>query len=469
MSRSQDTATSLDTLRAAVGPDCRLIDDPDLMIGYRQDQTIVVRGAEPLAVVLPRTVDDVVAALKWATEHRVPVVPRGAGTSLAAGASASEGCLVVCTSRMTTIREVDAQNRLAIVEAGVITADVDRAARDVGLMYAPDPASHEISTIGGNAATNAGGLRCVKYGVTRQSVLGLEVVLADGRILHTGGRTVKNVAGYDLTGLFVGSEGTLGIITAVTARLLPVPRTDPVTVVGGFPSLAAAGSAVAAIIAAGVQPSLLELLDRITLTTIDEWKHMGLAGTEAMLIAQSDNVDAGDVAKTIAALCESAGADSVAVFSDAAEASQLLEIRRLAYPAAERLGSCLVEDVGVPVSKLPEMIARIEDIAATHDVLVLTVAHAGDGNLHPTFVFDLIDGEVPAPVWAAADEVFATALELGGTITGEHGVGVLKKEWLGRQLSDTAMDITRAIKDAIDPLGLLNPGKLIPAQDLGPG
>lgn len=453
--------SALDELRAAVGPDCRVIDEPDLMIGYRQDQTTIVAGAEPLAVILPRTTEDVVAAMTWATAHRIPVVPRGAGTSLAAGASASEGCLIVCTSRMTAIRELEPGDRLAVVEAGVITADVDRAARKEGLMFAPDPSSHEISTIGGNAATNAGGLRCVKYGVTRQSVLGLEVVLADGRILHTGGKTIKNVAGYDLTSLFVGSEGTLGIITAVTVKLLSVPPIDPITVVGGFPSLTTAGAAVSAIIAAGIQPSLLELLDRVTLAAIDEWKNMGLAGTGAMLIAQADSIDAAEVAQRIADLCEASGADSVAVSSDAAEASQLLEIRRLAYPAAERLGTCLVEDVGVPVSRLPEMIALIEEAAERHGVIVLTVAHAGDGNLHPTFVFDLVDGAVPQPVWDAADEIFAAALQFGGTITGEHGVGILKKDWLDTQLGETAMDITRAIKGAIDPLGLLNPGKVL--------
>jgi glycolate oxidase len=398
----------------------RLITDPDLMEAYRRDQADTVRAGRPVAVLLAETTGDVAAALAWAGQHQTAVVPRGAGTGLAGGATALDGCLVLSTERMTAIRELAPDDRLAVVEAGVLNADIGRAAAEFGLMYAPDPSSYEISTIGGNIATNAGGLRCVKYGVTRDSVLGLEVVLAGGRVVHTGGRTVKGVAGYDLTSLFIGSEGTLGVITAATVRLRPRPPAEPVTVVGSFGSLRAAGDAVAAVVRAGLTPSLMELMDRATLRSINEWKNIGLDdSTVAMLIAQADGPDSAACAAAMSAQFEQAGADYVAQSADPEEAAQLLGIRRMAYGAAERLGSCLVEDVCVPRSKLPDLLALIEQVSARREVLIFTVAHAGDGNAHPTFVFDRQpDGEVPEPVWAAADEIFQAALDLGGTLTG---------------------------------------------------
>ncbi|MBM0123936.1 FAD-binding oxidoreductase [Pimelobacter simplex] len=444
-----------------LGARCRVITDGDLLASYRQDMASVVPGGLPCAVVLPRTTQDVSAALRLASSYGVAVVPRGAGTSLAGGASAVEGCLVLSTEAMSSIRSLDPLDRVAVVEAGVVNADLDRAAAEHGLMFAPDPSSWETSTVGGNVATNAGGLRCVKYGVTRQSVLGLEAVLADGRVVSTGTRTTKDVAGYDLTGLLVGSEGTLGVITAATVRLTRRPVVAPTTVVAAFASLEAAGEAVALVVARGPEVSLLELLDGTTLRAIDSWKRMGLAGIEAMLVVQVDGRFASDAA-TVAALCEEAGAvDEPAVSTEPTEADELLAIRRLAYPAAERLGQCLVEDVGVPVSRLPEMIRRIDAAATRHGVTVLTVAHAGDGNLHPTFVFDHGAEGIPPAVAAAADEVFAAALELDGTITGEHGVGVLKAHWLERQVGAESMELHRAVKRAFDPLGIMNPGKLL--------
>jgi glycolate oxidase len=439
----------------------RLITDPDVMEAYRRDQADTVAAGRPAAVLLAETTGDVAAALAWAQEHRTAVVPRGAGTGLAGGAAALDGCLVLSTERMTAIRELSPDDRLAVVEAGVLNADIGRAGAEFGLMYAPDPSSYEISTIGGNIATNAGGLRCVKYGVTRDSVLGLEVVLAGGRVVRTGGRTVKGVAGYDLTSLFIGSEGTLGVITAATLQLRPRPPAEPVTVVGSFGSLRAAGDAVAAVVRAGLTPSLMELMDRATLRSINEWKNIGLDdGTVAMLIAQADGPDSVACAAAMTAQFEQAGADYVAQSADPQEAAQLLGIRRMAYGAAERLGSCLVEDVCVPRSKLPDLLALIEEVSARREVLIFTVAHAGDGNAHPTFVFDRQpDGEVPEPVWAAADEIFRAALDLGGTLTGEHGVGVLKRRWLPMELGQDVMDLHTMIKQALDPQGLLNPGK----------
>lgn len=438
-----------------------LITDPDVAESYSRDQAHLVRPGTPVGVLLAASTADVSAALTWAHAGGVPVVPRGAGTGLAGGATAIDGSLIITTTRMTRIHEISADDQLAVVDAGVITRDVDRAAAAVGLMYAPDPSSVDICTIGGNLATNAGGLRCVKYGVTRDATLALEVVLADGRVITTGHRTVKGVTGYDLTGLFVGSEGTLGIITRATVRLHPRPAQEPITVVGSFPSLRSAAEAVAAIVRTGVRPALMELMDRATVRAINDWKRMGLDDdAAALLVAQSDGTDAASVADTMAAAFEAAGAEFVAQSSDPAEAEQLLEIRRLAYPAAERLGTCLVEDVGVPRSRLPDMLEAIEQAAERHGVTIMTVAHAGDGNVHPTFVFDpTIDADAPGPVWAAADDIFRTALDLGGTLTGEHGVGVLKQRWLGLELGPDSLDVQHAIKAALDPRNILNPGR----------
>jgi glycolate oxidase len=450
MSRSR--IVSVDELKYAL-PEGRVLTDPDVTASYGRDRTFLAPG-KARAVVLAQSRDDVVTTLRWANENRVPVVPRGAGTGLAGGATATDGCVILSLHRMTAIRELSPGDEIAVVEPGVITADLDKAARVHGLMYAPDPSSYEISTIGGNLATNAGGLRCVKYGVTRDSALGLEVVLADGRILNTGRRTVKGVTGYDLTGLFVGSEGTLGVITLATLRLRRAPA-PPATVAAEFTSLVDAASAARSIIAAGCQPSLLELMDQATLRAIDEWKNIGLdPATRAMLIAQSED----GAEQRMQELCAENGASFVAVEEDG---SELVGLRRLAYQAKERLGQCLVEDVCVPRTALPDMIARIEAAAAAHDVLICTVAHAGDGNLHPVFVFDRGLPEPPPNVWAAADEVFRGALELGGTLTGEHGVGLLKRRWLALECGPVVTEIHHGIKQVFDPFNILNPGKAI--------
>ncbi len=452
---------AIDELSARISDRARLITDRSVMDAYAHDQAHLVTAGLPLAVLLAGGTGDVSAALAWANAHAVPVVTRGAGTGLAGGAAAIDGCLVVSTAGMKTIHEVSSEDQLAVVDAGVITADLDQAAAEVGLMYAPDPSSVEMCTIGGNVATNAGGLRCVKYGVTGDSVLALEVVLADGRVIETGRRTVKGVTGYNLTGLFVGSEGTLGVITKVTVRLRPRPVHQPVTVVASFPSPRQAAEAVAAVVRAGANPSLLELLDGATIAAINEWKNMGFdAGTGAVLVAQADDDDPTSCVAVLEREFEVAGAHFVAVSSDRDEARQLLEVRRLAYPACERLGRCLVEDVGVPRSRLPDLLERIEQIAARHAVRIMTVAHAGDGNVHPTFVFDPTpDGDAPVEVWSAADEVFRAALDLGGTLTGEHGVGALKQRWIGAELSKESLAVQHAIKATLDPVGILNPGR----------
>ncbi|GGP82030.1 FAD-binding oxidoreductase [Streptosporangium pseudovulgare] len=452
--------TAITELTAALAPG-KILTDPDVTDSYARDRTFLEPG-KPLAVVLAETRDDVVAVMRWATRHRVPVVPRGAGTGLAGGATSVDGGVVLALHKMTAIRELSPADEIAVVEPGVITADLDRAAREHGLMYAPDPSSYEISTIGGNLATNAGGLRCVKYGVTRDSALGLEVVLADGRVVDTGRRTVKGVTGYDLTGLFIGSEGTLGVITAATVRLRRAPATYPATIAAEFTSLRDAAAAVSAIIAAGCQPSLLEMLDRTTLEAVEAWRSIGLEpATKAMLIGQADSADAEAVSARMAELCEANGASFVAASSSPEEAQELIWVRRMAYQAKEQLGKCLVEDVCVPRSALPFMIEKIEAIAARHDALIATVAHAGDGNLHPVFIFDHALPEPPPNVWAAADEVFREALAMGGTLTGEHGVGLLKRRWLALETGPVTEELHHGIKRLFDPLGILNPGKAI--------
>jgi glycolate oxidase len=437
-------------------PDGRLLTDADVLEAYRRDEARLVEPGRPLGVVLARDVNDVQTTLRWATRHQVPVVARGAGTGLSGGASATDGCIVVSLAKMDAIVELNAEDQLAVVEPGVINADLQKAAAAHGLMFAPDPASFEISTIGGNVATNAGGLRCVKYGVTREAVLGLEVVLADGRVLKTGRRTVKGVAGYDLTALFVGSEGTLGIVTRATLKLRPRPRTDPVTIVGVFATLTSAGDAVNDVMSAELQPSLLELMDNATIRAVDDWKHVGLDRTAAaMLIAQVDDDHPREPALEIEKAFVAAGATYTAVSTDATEAAELLAIRRMTHWALERLGIILTEDVGVPRSKLAQMLGRIEEIGAQYDVVIATVGHAGDGNLHPSIVIESDRAQL------AAEAIYTTALELGGTITGEHGVGSLKRDWLPAEIGEVGMELQRAVKATFDPLGILNPGKAI--------
>ena len=302
-----------------------LVTDPDVMTGYRRDRADLVGAGTPAAVARPVSTEQVSELLRWASRHGVTVVPRGAGTGLSGGANAIDGCLMVCLERMTAIREIDAVDQVAVAEAGVINADLERAARQHGMFYAPDPGSFEISTIGGNVATNAGGMRCVKYGVTRDSVLRLEVVLADGRLLRTGARSIKNVAGLDLTSLFIGSEGTLGIITAATVKLRPLPATPPAVFVASFPTMPAAGRAVSMITAAAVTPSMLELMDNATINAIEDYQRMDLdRGAAALLIGQADGPDALLEAERITELCQRAGADYVACTQDPQEADGLI-------------------------------------------------------------------------------------------------------------------------------------------------
>jgi glycolate oxidase len=452
-------AAPVDSLVARLPPGA-VATDPQVMSAYRRDAADIVPAGEPAALVRARSTEEVSITLAWADANGVSVVPRGAGTGLSGGANAIDGCIVLSLERMTAIRAIDPRERTAEVEAGVITAEVGRAAAGHGLFYPPDPSSFEVCTIGGNLATNAGGMRCVKYGVTRDSVLGMEVVLADGRVLTTGGRTRKNVAGYDLTSLLVGSEGTLGVITSATLRLRPAPPVPPITFVATFRSLPAIGEAVDAIQSSGITPSLLELLDQVMINAIEDYKRLDLDRSAAgLLIGQADGAAADADVDAMMRHCTSAGADLVVRATDAHESDLLLEARRLAGTAIMAKGPTVIEDVGVPPGHLATMLAEIQAISAASGITIATTGHAGDGNLHPILLLpSLADADVSAAM-AVAQEVCAVARSLGGTITGEHGVGVLKRGWLHEQLDEVSLAVHRAVKAALDPKGTLNPGR----------
>lgn len=433
--------------------------DPDVVAGFAHDEAPWVDHAPPVAVLSPRTTDEVSACLRAAQEAGLAVVTRGAGTGLAGGANAPAGSVVLSTRRLDRILELDAAERVAVVQPGVVTADLRAAAAGVGLFYPPDPGSVATCTIGGNVATNAGGMCCVKYGVTGDYVLGLEAVLADGRVVRTGRRTVKGVAGYDLTSLLVGSEGTLGVITEITVRLRPAPPA-PATLVATFADLQDAGRAVERLVAEAVDLSLLEILDATTLAAVDAHTGMGIDAA-AMLLVQTDLADASTTIEAVRAACDEAGAVDVALTTDAAEGAQLLEARRQALPALERLGDWLLDDVCVPWRSIVDLVVGIQQIAADEDLTIGVFGHAGDGNMHPTIVFDRQDPTSVAAAHRAFDAITALALDLGGTVTGEHGVGRLKSGWLARELDPVALDLHRAVKAAFDPGGRLNPGSVL--------
>lgn len=459
--RAPAPAVLLDELREGL-PDAAVVTDVDVLGTYRQDQAHLCPSALPTAVVLPRETAQVQHVMRVASRHRVPVVPQGARSGLSGAANATEGCIVLCLQRMDRILAVEAPDRYAVVQPGVVNAALAQAAAAHGLAYPPDPASREWSTLGGNIATNAGGLCCVKYGVTADFVLGLEVVLADGSVLRTGRRTVKGVAGYDLTRLFVGSEGTLGVITEATLALRPQAGAAR-TLAAVFASTGSAGDAVAAIIAAGCLPSLLEVIDGATLRAIEDLKSLGTPpGAAVLLLAQCDTGEraAADVAQ-LADLCRTCGATEVVESSDAMESAMLLEARRLAYPALERLGVAMVDDVAVPRSRLTAFLDGVEAIAARSGLLIGVVGHAGDGNMHPTVVFPRDDAQAAEAAQEAFGAVMQLGLDLGGTITGEHGVGLLKRDWLEREVGPVSMAVQRGIKNLLDPYGLLNPGKML--------
>lgn len=438
--------------------------DPGQLRAVQTDESGQWSEGEPLAIVRATSVESVQSTMRFASRERIPVVPRGAGTGLAGGGAGTDLSIVLSLSPMDRILEVDAANQLAVVQPGVLNQNLNDALAPHGLRFAPDPASKAISTVGGNIATNAGGLICAKYGVTREAVLGVKVVLADGRLVSFGHRTVKGVTGYDVTALFVGSEGTLGVVVEATVRAIPVPEGDTVTIGAIFPDIVSAARACAAVTAARLRPAVMELMDGPSLAAIRSYlgeeyvrDAVGTVAGDSYLLIQTDGLGSHDEARrALAIVTEHGGVGRLSADDEVGE--RLLAIRRSAHHASVALGDVLIEDVSVPRSRMPEMFDAIRGIAERHDVSIPTVAHAGDGNLHPNFVFER--GPVPERVWQAAGELFATALELGGTLTGEHGVGVLKQRWLRQELGDDSYALQRDIKRVFDPLGILNPGKI---------
>ena len=438
-----------------------LVTDPDILASYRHDRAMDPAAGTPVAVVRPRNTEQVQAVLRWATAHRVPVVPRGMGTGLSGGATAVDGGIVLSTEKMRDIT-VDPVTRTAVVQPGLLNAEVKKAVGEYGLWYPPDPSSYEICSIGGNIATNAGGLCCVKYGVTTDYVLGLQVVLADGTAVRLGGPRLKDVAGLSLTKLFVGSEGTLGIITEVTLRLLP-PQHAGSTVVASFDSVEAAASSVVAI-TNRIRPSMLEFMDSASINAVEDKLKMGLdRGAAAMMIAASDDRGAAGAedAEFMARAFTDAGAKECFSTADPVEGEAFVAARRYAIPAVEAKGSLLLEDVGVPLPRLADLVGGVAKIAAEAGLTIAVVAHAGDGNTHPLIVYDPGDAAMTARAEKAFGDIMDLAISLGGTITGEHGVGRLKKPWLAGQLGPEAMELNRRIKAALDPDGILNPGAVV--------
>lgn len=451
----------VETLSKALPAD-RIVLDPDVIASYQHDEAEWASYEVPAAVVRPRTAEEVQAVVRACLEHGAAVVTRGAGTGLSGGANATEGCVVLALDGMNAIKEIDQLERYAVVEPGVVNDHLRAAVAEHGLWYPPDPASSPWSTIGGNVATNAGGLCCVKYGVTRDYVLGMQIVTGTGELVRLGRKTAKGVAGYDLAGLMVGSEGTLGIITEITVKLRPLQ--DPQrTIAGYFDSIVDAGRAVAAVAAAGLTPSALELIDRQCLVAVDTWKNMGLSvEANVVLLGRVDTPGLiGDQeAEKMLACFDEAGATWSAVSTDQDEADALFAARRLAYPAMERLGPVLTEDVCVPKKHVPEMLSRIEQIGISYDITIANIAHAGDGNLHPLLITPHDDIPARERAQAAFAEIIDAALELGGTVTGEHGVGLLKMEGLAQELDPVVIEMHRSVKKALDPHGILNPGKV---------
>lgn len=456
-------ADALTLLRAELGD--RVDTSPASLAAARADKSGHAASGHPIAVVHARSVEDVQRTLRIASETGTPVVTRGAGTGLAGGANAGAGEIALSVRAMDRILEVRPDDLLAVVEPGILNADLNAALAPHGLWWAPDPASRAISTVGGNIATGAGGLLCAKYGVVRDAVLGVDIVLADGRLLTLGHRTVKGVTGLDLTSLVIGSEGTLGVIVGATLKLRRLMPGEVCTIAATFPDVRTAAEASAAVTASGTQPAIMELMDAASLAAVHALLSLGPPTPgAAQLTIQTDGPAAIAEAEAIAAVLRDAGG-TVAVSHDREEGERLLTVRRSMHPAMETLGTALIEDVSVPRSALPAMFDEIARVEREHGVVIPTVAHAGDGNLHPNFIFEGVPDEfgvVEAPeyIWRAADDLFRAALRLGGTLTGEHGVGVLKRRWLADELGEDQWELQRQITRLFDPQGILNPGKV---------
>ncbi|MHB0884578.1 MAG: FAD-binding oxidoreductase [Bacillota bacterium] len=439
----------------------------ELALPYAEDATPAMGGRAPMAVVRPGRREEVSAVLAFCNAEGIGVIPRGSGTNLSGGVTATEDQVVLAVNGLNQLIQIDEQNLTATAEPGLVTATLHKAVESRGLFYPPDPGSMAVSSLGGNVAEGAGGLRGLKYGVTRDYILGLEVVLADGRVFHLGGKTVKNVSGYDLLRLMVGSEGTLGVVTEITVRVVPAPEAR-LAILGVFATVDAAASAVARVIAEKVVPATLELLDDVTIKAVEDYSHCGLpTDAGALLLAEVDGMaeTVAREAERVKAAFRAEGAREVRAAADARERDQIWMARRTAVSALARVRpTIMLEDATVPRSRIPEMVRAVSGIALRHNLPIGTFGHAGDGNLHPTILTDRRNPEEMKRAEAAVAEIFGAALELGGTLSGEHGIGLAKRPFMKAQFGEAGLDVHRRVKAALDPRGILNPGKLIPPE-----
>ena len=454
----------LEKIRELVGHE-HFTDTYEDRICYSYDATL--DEGMPDAIVFPGNTEETAQIMKLANEAGMPVTPRGAGTGLSGGSVSKKGGLVMVLCRLNHILEINSQDFYAVVESGVITQALNDAVAERGLMYPPDPSSMKTSTIGGNVAENAGGLRGLKYGVTNDYVMGLEVVTPEGDILNTGTRTVKTATGYNVTQLFTGSEGTLGIITKITLKLIPAPEHKE-SVFAIFNDMNDAAKTVADIIGEGVMPATLEFIDHITINAVEDYKEIGLPrDAGAILLIETDGVKEAaekEIAR-VEEICRKHKATKVQMAATEEEREAIWQARRSALSALARVRpTTILEDATVPRSKIPDMVKGVSEIAKKYDITIGNFGHAGDGNLHPTILTDERDKEEFERVEKAISEIFDLALELGGTISGEHGIGSTKAQFMQREVGETGVKVMKQIKKAMDPKGVLNPGKMFMEQ-----
>ncbi len=460
--------TLIEQLEAVAGKENVLTGKVDL-VAYSYDATADLPRQAPDVVVLPTNSEMVQKIVNLARTNKIAIYPRGAGTNLSGGAIPLKKGIVLSFQKMNKILEVDAANLSAVVQPGVVIAALNTAAAPYGLIYPPDPGTVATATMGGSAAENSGGLRGLKYGVTKNYIMGMEVVLANGEKVRFGGKTVKNVTAYDFSTLFVGSEGTLGIITELTAKLIPAPKYRR-TMMGVFKTLADAGNAVAGIIAAQVIPATLEIMDRMTTQTVEDFAHIGLpTEAEALLLVEVDGMAEEVVraeAEAVMQVVTANHGDLKAAETDQ-ERDQLWTARRNALPALASLNNTVIlEDATVPRSRITDMLIACEQIGKKYHLTLGTFGHAGDGNLHPTILCDKRNPEERERVHQAVDEIFQVALSFGGTLSGEHGIGIAKMKYLGDELGQSGLNLMRILKEALDPEYVLNPGKMVPRSEV---
>lgn len=440
---------------------------PEELICYSYDATPDLPAGQPLVAVMPQSAQEVAAVMEIARRHKVPVYPRGSGTNLSGGSVPLEKGIVLVTTKMNRILEIDADNLTATVEPGVIIQSLNDAVAPHGLIYPPDPGTVATATMGGSVAECSGGLRGLKYGVTKHYVMGVQVVLADAKVARFGGKTVKNVTGYDMVKLFTGSEGTLGIITEITVRLIPAPQARR-TMMATFERLEDAGEAVTDIVRQKVIPATLEIMDRVTVQTVENYSRAGLpTDAEAILLIEVDGIPrvVEEEANTVIQVVEK-HRGQVRMARDDKERDEIWQARRMALPALAQLKpTTVLEDATVPRSRITEMLKFLQQIAKKYKLTIGTFGHAGDGNLHPTILTDARDAEEMKRVHQAVDEIFKKALELGGTLSGEHGIGVAKKRFMAWEVGDTGLEVMTKIKKVLDPENLLNPGKVLPGGE----